>query len=126
MGSNPLRHRHSHSQAASVDPKEAAKFTSLAAEWWDPAGAFGPLHRLNWARCKFVRDAVCALRNQGGGQPAPLQGMQILDVGCGGGILSESLARLGGHVHGIDLSPKSIGVAQAHARRDPAVAANIR
>ena len=105
----------SFSTAPSLDPKEALKFSSLSARWWDPSGPFAPLHRLNPARCQFIRDAVIGstmLRpmgplGQGSDAPStstawdpaePLAGIHALDVGCGGGILSESLARMGARV----------------------------
>ena len=84
--------------AASLDPHEAAQFAALASGWWDPSGPFAPLHRLNPARCRFIRDAVCSAQGTERHAPEPLLGMHALDVGGGGGILAESLARMGAQV----------------------------
>src|SRR5208337_803976 len=89
--------------AHNVDPAELAKFTALAQSWWDPNGPSRMLHELNPLRLRYVDHAVA------------LPGKQILDVGCGGGILSESMARSGARVLGIDLSPALIEVAELHA-----------
>ncbi|RCU52820.1 MULTISPECIES: bifunctional 2-polyprenyl-6-hydroxyphenol methylase/3-demethylubiquinol 3-O-methyltransferase UbiG [Corallincola] len=87
-----------------VDPKEIAKFEALAHKWWDEQGEFKPLHRMNPVRLKFVADSV-------GG----LFGKRILDVGCGGGILAESMARSGADVTGIDMGEAPLSVARLHA-----------
>jgi 2-polyprenyl-6-hydroxyphenyl methylase/3-demethylubiquinone-9 3-methyltransferase len=89
--------------ARNADPAELAKFTALAQSWWDPQGPSKPLHELNPLRLRYVQTA------------AALQGAQVLDVGCGGGILSESLARSGARVLGIDLSQAVLDVAHLHA-----------
>lgn len=89
--------------SAHIDPNEVAKFDKLAASWWNPAGPSKPLHEINPIRLQFVQDA------------APLSGKQVLDVGCGGGILSESMAKGGAIVTGIDASEKAIAVAKQHA-----------
>ncbi|HTQ36753.1 MAG TPA: bifunctional 2-polyprenyl-6-hydroxyphenol methylase/3-demethylubiquinol 3-O-methyltransferase UbiG [Steroidobacteraceae bacterium] len=91
------------SPATSADPAEIAKFEALAHRFWDSAGEFKPLHRLNPVRADFV------------GARARLQGATVLDVGCGGGLLAEALARRGAHVTGIDLAPAMITTAQLHA-----------
>jgi 2-polyprenyl-6-hydroxyphenyl methylase/3-demethylubiquinone-9 3-methyltransferase len=85
-----------------VDPKEIAKFSELAHRWWDPASDFKPLHDINPLRLDYI-DACAALR-----------GKQVLDVGCGGGILAESMAQRGAHVTGIDLAEQALSVAQLH------------
>lgn len=112
--------------AQSVDPEEAQKFAALAQEWWDTAGPFAPLHRLNHARCKFIRDTICASHDLNPNQLAPFTGLSILDVGCGGGLLSESMARLGAAVHGIDITHDNVRAAALHAAADPAVRSNTR
>jgi 2-polyprenyl-6-hydroxyphenyl methylase/3-demethylubiquinone-9 3-methyltransferase len=85
-----------------VDPAELAKFSDLAHRWWDPASEFRPLHEINPLRLEWIAGR------------APLEGREVLDVGCGGGILSEAMARLGASVTGIDLSEKALKVAQLH------------
>jgi 2-polyprenyl-6-hydroxyphenyl methylase/3-demethylubiquinone-9 3-methyltransferase len=92
-----------HSSTRNVDPAELAKFTALAQSWWDPKGPSKPLHDLNPLRLQYVERA------------AGLPGNRVLDVGCGGGILSEAMARAGARVLGIDLSRAVLDVAQLHA-----------
>lgn len=101
--------------AASFDPAEIAKFSALAAEWWNPRGPFGALHRLNPVRLRFVRDL--ALRHFGTPARRPLSGLSVLDLGCGGGLVAAPLARLGGDVTAIDASSEAIGAAQAYAEK---------
>ena len=105
----------SRAQHSSADATEIAKFAALADEWWDPAGKFAPLHRLNPLRLGFIH-GVCA---QHFGRSArtlrPFDRLSLIDVGCGGGLLSEPLARQGFTVLGIDASPESVAVAGAHA-----------
>ena len=88
---------------ANVDPLELAKFSELAHRWWDPESEFAPLHHINPLRLEWIH------------QLAPLTGMQVLDVGCGGGILADAMARKGAQVLGIDWATKSLKVAQLHA-----------
>src|SRR5215218_5473188 len=85
-----------------VDPAEIAKFSELAHRWWDPASDFKPLHDINPLRLDFI-DGAAQIRDK-----------TVLDVGCGGGILAESMARRGAHVTGIDLSEQALKVAQLH------------
>lgn len=110
----------------SIDPKEAAKFAALSSHWWDPKGPFAPLLRMNPTRCKFIRDAVCAVKGLEYKDPEPFKGLRFLDVGCGGGILSESIARLGAQVHGIDVTHENVQAATSHAQLDPIVASRVR
>src|SRR5271163_3077854 len=92
-----------HTSTQNADPAELAKFTALAQSWWDPKGPSKPLHDLNPLRLRYVERA------------APLAGTRVLDVGCGGGILSEAMARAGAQVLGIDLSRAVLDVAELHA-----------
>ncbi|PNH11176.1 Hexaprenyldihydroxybenzoate methyltransferase, mitochondrial [Tetrabaena socialis] len=94
---------------------------------WDTAGGpFAALHALNPARVRFVRHSLCAAMGLDAGAPEPLAGLRVLDVGCGGGILAESLARLGAEVHGIDITGENVQAARVHAGADPRVAARVR
>jgi 2-polyprenyl-6-hydroxyphenyl methylase/3-demethylubiquinone-9 3-methyltransferase len=102
--------------AASVDKAEVAKFTQLAREWWDPKGKFRPLHRLNPVRLSFLRDAAIAHFGRDPRRLAPFTGLTLLDIGCGGGLLSEPLARMGFEVLGIDPSEENIAVASRHCQ----------
>ena len=100
---------------ASVDPAEIARFSALAEEWWDPGGKFGPLHKLNPTRLSFVRDHVARHFGRDPLAEQPLQGLSVLDIGCGGGLLAEPLCRLGAEVTGVDASERNIKVAGVHA-----------
>jgi 2-polyprenyl-6-hydroxyphenyl methylase/3-demethylubiquinone-9 3-methyltransferase len=102
-------------QAPSIDPREVAHFESLAHRWWDEDGPFWPLHRLNAFRVDYVRQQACAALGRPAGVEQPFAGLRVLDIGCGGGILSESVARLGGRVQGIDIAEKNIHVSRLHA-----------
>ena len=102
-------------QDASVDPAEIDWFSALAQTWWDADGPMRPLHRLNPVRLAYIRDKLCRQFERDGALLRPLEGLKIVDVGCGGGLLSEPLARLGADVVGIDAAAENIGVAQAHA-----------
>ena len=101
--------------AASIDPEEIARFSAMAAEWWDHTGKFRPLHKLNPVRLAYIRDQVCALFGRDPKKPRPLQGLRLLDIGCGGGLIAEPMARLGAEVVAIDASATNIGVARTHA-----------
>ncbi|MFV3076527.1 bifunctional 2-polyprenyl-6-hydroxyphenol methylase/3-demethylubiquinol 3-O-methyltransferase UbiG [Niveispirillum fermenti] len=98
-----------------VDPAEIERFSRIAAEWWDPAGKFRPLHKFNPVRLAWLRDVICKAHGRDPHAPRPLQGLRIIDVGCGGGLLSEPLARLGASVTGIDAAEKNVKTAAAHA-----------
>lgn len=101
--------------ATTIDPAEAAHFGGMAHEWWDPQGSSGPLHKVNPARLAYIREQALAHFER---QPAErywLAGLDVLDIGCGGGILAEPLARLGGTVTAIDAAAEAIEVAMTHA-----------
>jgi 2-polyprenyl-6-hydroxyphenyl methylase/3-demethylubiquinone-9 3-methyltransferase len=106
--------------APSVDPSEIEKFSLMAAEWWDPTGKFAPLHKFNPVRLKFIRETVAAHFGRDGKSLHPFEGLSLLDIGCGGGLLSEPMARLGFAVTGVDPSEKNIGTARAHAAQSGA------
>lgn len=99
----------------SVDPAELAKFEAMAAEWWDPAGKFRPLHRMNPVRLDYVVGQLALRFDRDRTGPAPLGGLRLLDIGCGGGLLAEPLARLGAQVVGADAVARNIEVARLHA-----------
>lgn len=100
---------------ASVLPGEIDKFDRLAREWWDPAGPMRPLHRINPVRLAYIREEVCRHFGRDARSPFPLEGLDVLDVGCGAGLLTEPLLRLGGAVTGLDPAPGMIEAAQKHA-----------
>ena len=101
--------------AATIDSAEIARFEAMAADWWDPDGKFRPLHRMNPLRIGYIRDRICARLGRDPLAPKPLAGLSILDIGCGGGLLSEPMARLGARVTGVDAGAEAVGVARAHA-----------
>ena len=98
-----------------IDPGEVAKFEAMAAEWWDPNGKFRPLHLMNPCRLDYITRQIAAEYGRDLMQPKPLAALRILDIGCGGGLLSEPMARLGAEVVGADAAPRNIPVAQLHA-----------
>lgn len=98
-----------------IDPAEAARFGAMAKDWWDPKGSSAMLHRLNPVRLSYIRDAIDAHWGGDSADFKPLAGKRALDAGCGAGLLSEPLARLGAAVTGIDAAPENIAVAKAHA-----------
>jgi 2-polyprenyl-6-hydroxyphenyl methylase/3-demethylubiquinone-9 3-methyltransferase len=99
-----------------IDQAEVERFSAMAAEWWNPSGKFRPLHKFNPVRLAYIRDAACGRFDRDPKRLDSLAGLRILDIGCGGGILSEPLARLGAVVIGIDPSLPNIAVARQHAR----------
>lgn len=98
-----------------VDPAEVAKFEAMAAEWWDPAGKFKPLHMLNPCRLDYITTQIAGEFDRDLTAHLPFKGLRILDIGCGGGLLSEPMARLGAEVVGADAAERNIPVAQVHA-----------
>lgn len=100
-----------------VDPSEIAKFEAMAAEWWDPNGKFKPLHMLNPCRLDYITSQIAAEFDRDLKSPSPFAGLRILDIGCGGGLLAEPMARLGADVVGADAAERNIPVAQVHAEQ---------
>jgi 2-polyprenyl-6-hydroxyphenyl methylase / 3-demethylubiquinone-9 3-methyltransferase len=100
-----------------IDPTEVAKFEAMAAEWWNPNGKFKPLHMLNPCRLDYINGQIAAEFDRDLATPKPFAGLRILDIGCGGGLLSEPMARLGATVVGADAAPRNIPVAQLHAEQ---------
>lgn len=103
------------SSSSTASPEEIARFTAMAEEWWDPDGKFRPLHKFNPVRLGFLRDALCRHFSRDPESLTPFTGLTLLDVGCGGGLLSEPLRRMGFSVTGIDAGARNIAVAQIHA-----------
>ena len=99
----------------SLDAEEVAKFSRLAAEWWDPHGKFAVLHKFNPVRLAYIRDHATARFGRDPNRPRPLHDLKLLDIGCGGGLLSEPMARLGAEVVAIDPSATNIATAKVHA-----------
>ncbi|KAI0924729.1 hypothetical protein AcV7_007307 [Taiwanofungus camphoratus] len=116
----------SFSLQSSVNPDEIEHFSRLSSQWWDERGEFQLLHKMNPVRMQFIRDKVIEMHREDGtdaslNESQVLEGMDVLDVGCGGGLLCESLARLGGNTLGIDASPSNIAIASLHASIDPSL-----
>lgn len=101
--------------AASVDKDDIARFSAIAAEWWDPQGKFAPLHKFNPTRLGFIRETVIRHFSLDTDQKAPFSGLKLLDIGCGGGLLCEPMARLGAEVLGADAGEANIKTASVHA-----------
>lgn len=102
--------------ASSRDQREIDGFSAIAASWWDPNGPFAPLHELNPTRVRMIADAAARHFERPLETSSPFSGRSLLDIGCGGGLISEPFARLGFDVTGVDASPDNIAVARAHAR----------
>ena len=100
----------------SIDVEEVGRFSALAEDWWNPRGSMAPLHRINPARLGFLRQTLTGHFDRDARDLRPFRGLRILDIGCGGGLISEPLARLGAAVTGIDAAEANIAVARAHAR----------
>jgi 2-polyprenyl-6-hydroxyphenyl methylase/3-demethylubiquinone-9 3-methyltransferase len=115
----------SHARAPTVDEAELARFAALADEWWNPRGKMAPLHKFNPVRLGYVRDAACRHFTRDAKRLDCLKGLRVLDIGCGGGILSEPLARLGAEVVGADPAEPNIAAARLHAT-DSGIAVDYR
>lgn len=100
-----------------VDPAEVAKFEAMAAEWWNPNGKFKPLHMLNPCRLDYITGQIAAEFDRDPGVARPFEGLRLLDIGCGGGLLSEPMARLGASVVGADAAERNLPVARLHAEQ---------
>ena len=98
-----------------VDPSEIAKFEAMAEEWWDPHGKFKPLHMLNPCRLDYITQQIAGEFDRDLTAPMPFEGLRLLDIGCGGGLLSEPMARLGAMVVGADAAEGNLPVARIHA-----------
>ena len=101
----------------SINKKEIEKFSKIADEWWNPEGKFKPLHKFNPIRIKYIKENIISnfkLKNKA----KPLSGINILDIGCGGGLLSEPMARMGANVTGIDASDQNIKIAKLHSKKN--------
>lgn len=98
-----------------IDPNEVEKFASIADEWWDPFGKFKPLHKFNPIRLAYLRDSVCMHFGRDRHAKNPLEGLRLLDIGCGGGLVAEPMRRLGAEVVALDAAERNIKTAMAHA-----------
>jgi len=102
---------------STASAQEIARFTAMAEAWWDPNGKFKPLHQINPLRIGYIRDLICQHHNRDPKGAKPLKGMNILDIGCGGGLLCEPMRRLGAIVTGIDAGARNITIAKLHAEQ---------
>jgi 2-polyprenyl-6-hydroxyphenyl methylase/3-demethylubiquinone-9 3-methyltransferase len=109
-GTSPER-----AEGPSIDPADVARFSAQAAEWWDPKGPFAPLHRFNPARLTFVRDRAAARFGRDVRRRGAFEGLSLIDVGCGGGLIAEPMRRMGFDVTALDASSENIGTARTHA-----------
>ncbi len=100
-----------------IDPAEVAKFEAMAADWWNPDGKFKPLHMMNPCRLDYITRQIAAEFDRDMTRDKPFSGLRILDIGCGGGLLCEPMARLGATVVGADAAEGNIPVAEVHAHR---------
>ncbi len=109
--------RASKSGTSTIDPAEVERFSALAADWWNPAGKFRPLHKFNPVRIEYIKRKACQHFDRQFEAPTALAGLRVLDIGCGGGLVSEPLARMGASAVGADASTTNISVASLHARQ---------
>ncbi|MGB7288368.1 MAG: bifunctional 2-polyprenyl-6-hydroxyphenol methylase/3-demethylubiquinol 3-O-methyltransferase UbiG [Salaquimonas sp.] len=100
---------------STIDQNEVDRFSAMAAEWWDPSGKFKPLHKFNPVRLTYIKEQVCAHFDRDIRDPVAFKGLRFLDIGCGGGLLCEPMARLGAEIVGADASEVNIEVAKIHA-----------
>ena len=103
---------------STINKKEIEKFSKIAPEWWSPNGKFKPLHKFNPIRIKYIKDNIIENFRLNADKDDPLKKINILDIGCGGGLLSEPMCRLGANVVGIDASKKNIDIAKFHAKKN--------
>lgn len=101
--------------ASTIDKDEVAHFSAIAQEWWDPNGKFKPLHKFNPSRLAYIREQILFHFDLDGNKREPFKKISVLDIGCGGGLLCEPMARLGANITGADASEKNIAIAKAHA-----------
>lgn len=101
--------------STTLDPREAEKFAAMARDWWDPKGSMAPLHQLNPTRLGFLRQEIVIHFDRPDAGPKPLAGLSLLDIGCGGGLVAEPMARLGAAVTGLDATPETLEAARLHA-----------
>ena len=113
--SQPQAQSHRSSTTSTVDAEDVARFSRIADEWWDERGKFAPLHRLNPTRLAYLREQIAAHTGRADAGMTPFSGLSLLDIGCGGGLICEPMARLGASVTGIDASEQNIAVARLHA-----------
>ncbi len=111
----PAAQRIPASEGSTVDKSEIDHFSALAQEWWNPVGKFKPLHKFNPVRLTYIRETLCEHFDRDTKAPSALEGLRILDIGCGGGLLCEPVARMGAEVVGADASETNIEVAKIHA-----------
>lgn len=110
-------HAPEHLTSVSVDPREMESFSRMAHDWWNPDGMFRPLHVMNGARLSLIKETVCDHFLRDPDQDRPLEGLRILDIGCGGGLLCEPMVRLGATVTGVDALEKNVKTAKTHAKQ---------
>lgn len=105
------------SKSTTIDQDDVDRFSAIAAEWWDPTGKFKPLHKFNPVRLQYIKEKVCEHFDRDVKDPKAFKGLKFLDIGCGGGLLCEPMARLGANVVGADASEVNIEVAKIHAKQ---------
>lgn len=115
LGQTEEKEPHVSTGSTTIDDQEVEKFSAIAAEWWDPTGKFKPLHKFNPTRLELIRDQLCAHFGRNPQAQAPLSGLRLIDIGCGGGLVSEPMARMGADVVGLDAAERNVKTALAHA-----------